>query len=100
LCCGLAACGGTLPTVTNVDVAIARQRWPGTTIETLNEGRTLYLRRCGTCHALYEPAERNELAWRESLLEMRERARLVPRQEDSILRYLVAVGSPRPLVDH
>jgi cytochrome c5 len=88
------ACGGGLPHANQADAAFAAQRWPGTTLEALNQGRSLYVRRCGTCHSLYDPAERDEAAWRESVQEMRERAHLDAGRDELILRYLVAVGTP------
>lgn len=90
-------CGGGLREPTAADASLAAKRWPGTTLALLNEGRTLYVRRCGTCHALYAPTELAEPEWRESIAEMRERAHVQPREEDLILKYLVAVGaSGRP----
>jgi cytochrome c5 len=88
----LAACGGGLQQPTPKDAEFAAARWPGTTLAHLGEGRSLYARRCGTCHALYEPAERAEPEWRDSLAEMRERAKIRPEEEELILKYLVAVG--------
>ena len=91
----LGACGGGLREPTAADASLAAQRWPGTTVSTLNEGRALYVRRCGTCHSLYAPAEFAEPEWRASIAEMRDRAHVQPREEDLILKYLVAVGAPR-----
>jgi putative iron-regulated protein len=67
----LAACGGGLQQPTPKDAEFAAARWPGTTLAQLGEGRSLYARRCGACHALYAPAERAEPDWRESLAENR-----------------------------
>lgn len=88
-------CGGGAPEPTTADAARAAERWPGTDVSTLNQGRSLYVRRCGNCHALYAPAELTESEWRASVAEMRERAHVQPNEEGLILKYLVTVGASR-----
>lgn len=88
-------CAGGIARPTDADALWAAGEWPGTTRAALEDGRELYVRKCGGCHALYEPARFPEAHWRERIDEMSARARLAPEQRDHILRYLVSVSRAR-----
>jgi mono/diheme cytochrome c family protein len=68
-------------------------RWPGTTVEDLARGRTLYVRRCSGCHNLVLPQAFPPEKWPKLVDEMAARARLRPAERDDVVRFLVAVAS-------
>lgn len=93
LLAGSAACASSqLPQPTSVHAKRASATWPNVTVADLNQGRSLYVGRCGACHQLYEPGSYGEREWSHQLAEMRERAQLDDNQERLILQYLVGVG--------
>ena len=85
-------CAGGIARPTDSDAAWASGEWPGTTRVALEDGRDLYVHKCGGCHALHEPAKFPEAHWRERVDEMGNRAGLGPLEKDHILRYLVAIS--------
>ena len=90
----LATCfAGRVPALRPEQIRWAGTRWPGATEASLEEGRRLYVARCGGCHNLYPPAEVPPGRWPEIVRKMSPQARLTPEQEVGILRYLLAVTS-------
>jgi cytochrome c5 len=84
------ACTSALPEPTSAHVALAQQAQPGTSLEDLQRGRTLYLRRCGNCHALRDPSAYNADEWRSQVERMEKvhKVHLTSAEETDILRYL------------
>lgn len=95
LCC-LAACASTggLPRPTAQHVEVARAADPKVTLEDLSRGRTLYGARCGSCHALKDPAVAPQEGWQHELDEMEEQhgVRLTATDTRDIVRYLDAMS--------
>lgn len=86
-----AGCGGPwLPKATETDAARAQARWPGTTAEELNHGRSALLKRCSNCHLTPSPADRAAAEWPAEVGEMAERAGLQTGEGELITRYLEA----------
>ncbi len=56
--------------------------------QNLAEGKKLYEKKCGRCHALHEPDEFSQKKWKRNLNEMREKAGLSKEQYSLILGYL------------
>ena len=85
---GLTACAG-LHRVVEADVTRAQQRWPDATREQLEQGRTMYVRRCAGCHALHRPERYAPEEWPRWVEEMTDDAKLTAEERVAIERYLV-----------
>jgi mono/diheme cytochrome c family protein len=93
------ACTPALPEPTSAHVALAQRTEPSASLEDLQRGRTLYLRRCGTCHALRDPNAYDGDEWRAQIERMEKvhSVHLTTEEEADILRYLTTTGStPSP----
>jgi mono/diheme cytochrome c family protein len=84
-----------LPEPNNADVARAEARFGHADLAQLQEGRRLYLARCGTCHALREPLSLEPDAWVAQVHDMRvnKGAHISPTEETRIDEYLVSISS-------
>ena len=90
-----AACAAALRHATPADVTLIAPKWPGTTVEDLERGRRLYVRRCSGCHTLILPAAHAPDEWPALVDAMAEKARLKPGERDDVVRFLVAVSSDK-----
>lgn len=90
-----AACGGSRMAMPNENnVAWAAQKYPGTTLADLKEGRSLYETNCGKCHVLKAPNSRTEEQWNNIVPIMARKAKITGvREENLILRYVVTMGA-------
>lgn len=86
-------CAAALRQATPEDAVRLAPRWPGTTLEDLQRGRTLYVRRCSGCHNVVLPRAFPPERWPTLVDEMAEKARLGPGERDDVVRFLVAVAS-------
>lgn len=96
LIAALAACGGSpIPRPTQADAARGNARFPGLTLSELSQGRTLYVSRCGSCHALKPPAELSAERWETEVGEMREKngVKLSDAEARAIVRYLAVASN-------
>lgn len=88
---GLLACGSTsLPQPSVAQLTLARAEEPLLSLEDLQRGRSLYTKRCGSCHLLRPPGERAPDVWADEVTRM-QRAHGVRLSEDEkrdIVRYL------------
>ncbi len=91
-----AACAAALRHAASADVTLVAPQWPGTTVEDLERGRRLYVRRCSSCHTLILPSAHAPDEWPVLVDAMAEKARLKPAQREDIVRFLVAVSSDKP----
>jgi hypothetical protein len=66
----LRACAPWLPHASASDTAFARERRPEVTLGELEQGRTLYVRRCASCHSLKDPASVPAREWPAKIAEM------------------------------
>jgi mono/diheme cytochrome c family protein len=92
----LSACGGSpIPRPTEADATRGRAAYPGLTLNELNQGRTLYVSRCGSCHALKRPSELGAERWETEVSKMREEngVKLTDAEAQSIVRYLAVAAS-------
>lgn len=91
----LAGCAGNsrIPQPTAKHVELAGRNGQVTTLETLKVGRSLYIGRCGACHALKEPGSIEPADWPEMVQRMAENAKLNEDQERAITQYLVGVSA-------
>jgi len=78
----LVGCSPTLYVPTEKDAS------ESVSLESLQQGRALYVRKCGSCHMLHLPQEFNQTAWSNQLDEMQDRAGIQDSDRDLILTYL------------
>lgn len=101
----LAGCGASMIVhPTDAHVRWADARWPGTTLEQLQDGRSLYVHKCAGCHALRRPTQVVGRGWPRKFDEMAGKAHLTRQEYALIGRYLeaaagVAGAEPGPLED-
>lgn len=89
----LIGCGRPwLPVATPADATRAQARWPDTSVDELNRGRTLVLRRCSGCHQPPSPNQRTAAAWPAEVAAMAERAGLKADEHPALTHYLQAFG--------
>lgn len=87
---GLACGASVIPVVTEADL----HRAPiGSTVESLNRGRELYLRKCSGCHRLHAPSERGPGEWPEVVKAMEAKIPLDATEKKLIIDYLVTAAS-------
>lgn len=59
-------------------------------LEKLQEGRSLYVANCGSCHQLYLPNKYNATQWQHILDDMQTRAKINDMQKELIYKYLLS----------
>jgi cytochrome c5 len=91
------SCAAALPAPNALDARRIADRYPHATVADLELGRSLYSKRCSSCHVLFEPARFSGARWQKELGQMRDRAGLKGDEERLILQYLSAVGE-RPSI--
>lgn len=91
----LAACASALPRPTEMDHTRASARWPGLGPTDLEDGRSLYVSRCGSCHAHVGPYARSPEAWPHEVERMSERAGLDEHERELVTRYIVTMSEAR-----
>jgi cytochrome c5 len=89
---GLGCGASAIPRPTDSHVSRVQAEWPGTTRQSLERGRDLYVARCSGCHSLFAPAAYPAARWRELLGKMGPRARLSREERELVLHYLIAVS--------
>jgi hypothetical protein len=87
-----ACAGGAIPHPNEASVSWARAEWPGSSRQSLEQGRELYVARCSGCHTLHEPRSYRAERWRDVVGVMAPRARLSPSESDLVLRYLLTMS--------
>lgn len=60
----------------------------GTSLDTLLEGRKLYISSCSSCHNLFLPEKFTHREWEKNVEEMQEKAKINDIQKELILKYL------------
>ena len=99
----LASCSASKfipPALTQADADRLSSKYPGLTVEQLNEGKLHFETHCGTCHGLKNPVKWSETQWKSIVPEMSAKANKKAKKEvvdaaiqESILRYVVAVSA-------
>lgn len=87
-----AACASAIRQPTPADAELAQARYPGTTLEDLRQGRSLYVAKCAGCHQLYLPTSKKPEAWPAVVADMAPRSAMGPEKARLIERYLVAAA--------
>lgn len=92
----LTGCGGSaMPEPTAADASRGSAHFPDLTLSELSQGRSLYVSRCGSCHALKRPAELPPEQWQVEVGEMRNKngVKLSDEEARSIVRYLTVAAN-------
>ena len=66
---------------------IADQERTGIMLDSLSEGRKLYVEHCGSCHNLHLPEQFNSTEWEKNVAEMQEKGKITrqPKSEGIVL---------------
>jgi mono/diheme cytochrome c family protein len=67
---------------------MADQDRTGIMLDSLSEGRRLYVGHCGSCHNLYLPGRYDAAEWEKNVNEMQEKGQISDSQKAKILTYL------------
>lgn len=62
----------------------------GTTLDTLLQGRRLYVNNCASCHSLYSPERYSANEWQTYVNRMQKKAKINDAQKENILKYLIS----------
>jgi cytochrome c5 len=90
----LVACAAYKPLVpTQADAERAGQKFPGTTLAGLNEGKTIFESHCNKCHSLNRPFKKTEAEIRAALPKMAQKAKIDSTQEDLVLKFLLTMNT-------
>jgi len=63
-------------------------------LDTLVQGRHIYVNKCGSCHGLYLPWQYDEQVWSLNLDEMQERSKITDTEKKMIYQYLIHAPKP------
>ena len=63
---------------------------PNSSDPAVNDGYSVYVARCNRCHEYPEPASVDEKAWPGVIKRMGDKAKLDPKQRESVLKYVLA----------
>ena len=89
----LAACASKKTTVTlsDADATRAAAKYPGSSLASLQKGKTLYEDNCGKCHGLKSTTAYNEEQWGKHVKRMAPKAKIDKPTEELILQYVVTM---------
>ena len=62
----------------------------GVALDTLLQGRQLYIHHCGSCHTLYLPERYSAAEWNKNISEMQRKATISDAEKEIILKYLTS----------
>src|SRR5579872_2715819 len=68
--------------ITQSDADRAMQKFPGTTLADLTQGKSLYEQNCQRCHDLKKPESENESEWRGIMPHMSRKAHIDAQTQD------------------
>jgi len=93
ICFIVVCCSGTKSaslTPAQPDLAIAQAHWPGTTMDQLNQGYTLFSTKCTQCHGMKNPKDYSADDWTDNYMpDMGKRAHLGQGDYDLVLHYIL-----------
>ncbi|MBS1948093.1 MAG: hypothetical protein JST47_10030 [Bacteroidetes bacterium] len=69
------------------------QKFPGYTMNDLNEGKGIYEAHCNKCHKYKAPQTRDEAKWDKVIPVMARKAKLDTAQEALVLKYVVTMST-------
>jgi len=91
----LAGCAGskegtTSEGIPSATLEAAQVRWADATVESLEQGRHIYLTSCNRCHAYPDIGKYSEEKWPHIMKSMGKKSRLTDEQTQLAERYLIA----------
>jgi cytochrome c5 len=92
----LASCSAKMFVPSDADATRMGAKYPGTTVASLNSGKSLYEAKCSQCHDAKKPTSKTEEQWHKIVPEMAGMARkkgkieISAEEQDLIIRYLTA----------
>ena len=96
----LSACSAKLLDITQTDVDRGSLKFKGTTLESLNQGKSVFQENCNECHGLKKPASRTEEKWNKIVPAMVKKLNLKmgkevidSKKQDLLLQYLVTMST-------
>lgn len=88
----LIACASyTLIAPTQADADRAAQKYPGTTLADLNQGKDLFDQSCGKCHSKKKSFEVSEAELLSVMPSMAKKSKLDKPKEDLVTKYLITM---------
>ncbi len=88
----LIACASyTLIAPTQADADRAAQKFPGTTLADLNQGKELFDKGCGKCHSKKKAFEVSDEELKSVMPSMAKKSKLDKTQEDQVFKYVVTM---------
>ena len=76
-------------TPVETDLAIAKAHWPGTTLDNLNQGYSIYNDKCTDCHDIKMPQDFTVEAWNAIMPKMGRKAKLDTIQYKEVFHYIL-----------
>lgn len=93
----LMACAAYKPIApSQADAERATQKFPGTTLAELNEGKAIFEGNCNKCHSLKKPFKKTEEEVKNVLPKMAKKAKIDTKQEELVLKYLLTMKTVQP----
>jgi cytochrome c5 len=75
----------------NPELALAKEKVTGMTMDQLKQGSRMYIRKCSGCHALHKPSQFTAQQWHPILMKMFERSKVKDSTTKALItNYLVA----------
>lgn len=89
------ACASAIPQPSAADAARGGAMFPELTLAQLQQGRQLYVSRCGSCHVLKRPGDVPSDHWQAEVTKMRTKngVKLSDQEAQAIVRYLVVAAT-------
>jgi len=72
------------------ELAVAQQKWPGTTLAQLKEGEGIYKNECTQCHKNFAITKFTEKKWLHEIDDMSPKAKLNADQKEKLTRYILS----------
>lgn len=94
----LASCAVKLVTPTQPDVDRMQAKYPGYTLEELNQGKSMFEQHCTECHKLKNPTKFSEQEWNKIVPIMSKKVNkkhpntLDEKSQDLILKYVITMN--------
>jgi hypothetical protein len=71
------------------DIALAIAHWPGTTLDTLNRGYSIFESKCTECHEEKRPQDFGAHDWLNIMHQMGRKAKLTTSEDTVVLHYIL-----------
>jgi len=94
----LASCSAKIIMPSQSDAERGRSKFPGLTVDDLNQGEKLFNTKCTQCHGPKRPKSWTEEQWRKIVPAMAEKATISGKKEitqadqDLVLKYVITMG--------